>query len=93
MVNFVEAKFKYLNRFQEFGWMCCLTTQHSVYENMLRAFFNNATLEDASEEAEDPCEILEINTSVTGVPIRVTQAMVATVFDMPDEDLDNEHDG
>ena len=35
MTDFVKAKFKYLVRFKEFGWMSYLTTQYPVHENLL----------------------------------------------------------
>ena len=67
MANFVDAKFKYLERFEEFKWMTYLITQHPIHENLLRVFFSNATLESIDEEDEDPCQIVAINTFVMGV--------------------------
>ena len=72
MANFVEAKFQYLDRFEEFGWMSYLTTQYPIHANFLCVFFSNDTLEDADEEDEDSCHIVAINTFVMGVPIRIT---------------------
>ena len=66
MADFVEAKFKCLDRFEEFRWMSYLTTQYLVHENLLCVFFSNATLDNADE---DPCRIVAINTFVMGVPI------------------------
>ena len=91
MADFVEAKFKYLATFEEFGWMPYLTVQHSIHENLIHVFFSNATLEDAGEKNEDLCRIMAINTFVMGVPIWVTQGNVATTFDMSDEGLSDEH--
>ena len=54
-------------------------------------FFSNVILESAGEEDEDPCRIVAINTFMMGVPIWVTQDSVATMFDMPNEGLSNEH--
>ena len=100
MANFVEAKFKYLATFEEFGWMPYLTIQHSACENLIRVFFSNATLEEAGEEDEDPCYIVVNITFVMGVPIWDTQRDVATAFEMLDGLLpptmlildDNSHD-
>ena len=68
-MNFVKTEFKYLVRFEKFGWMSYLTIQYHVHENLLRVFFSNATLEDADEHDEDPCHIVAINTFVMGMPI------------------------
>ena len=56
-------------------------------------FFSNTTLEVAVEGSKDPCWIVAINTLVMGVPIRVTQNMVAETFNMPNEGLDSEREG
>ena len=66
MADFVDAKLKYLTHFEEFGWITYLTTQYLVHENLLSVFFSNATLEDIGKEAEDPCQIVAINTFVMG---------------------------
>ena len=91
MADFFEAKFKYLVTFEEFRWMPYLTVQYSVYENLIREFFSNATLEDASKKDEDSCRIGEIHTYVIGITIRVTQENVATAFSIPNEGLSDEH--
>ena len=64
MADFIEAKFQYLVTFEQFGWMPYLTTQYPVHENLLRVFFSNAILENASEEEEDTCRIVAINTFI-----------------------------
>ena len=84
MANFVEAKFQYLVTFERFGWMSYLTTQFPVHENLLKVLFSNAILENESEEEEDLCRMMEINTFVMGRPIWITQEDVAITFDMPD---------
>ena len=63
--------------------MSYLTTQYLVHENLLRAFFSNATLEQADEDDKDSCKVVAINTFLIGVPIKVTQGVVAQTFDMP----------
>ena len=73
--------------------MLYLTTQHPVHENLMRVLFSNATLEKAGEHYEDRCRIMAINTLVIGVPIRVTQAVVATAFDMLDSGRSDAHKG
>ena len=64
MVDFVEAKFQYLETFERFGWMPYMTSQHPIHENLLRVFFFNATLENVGEGKEDSCHIVAINTFV-----------------------------
>ena len=54
-------------------------------------FFSNAMLEEVSEEDEDPCRIVEINTFMMGRPNRVTEGEVATTFEMSDECFSDEH--
>ena len=90
---FFEAKFKYLVTFEEFGWILHLTVKYTVHENLIRVFFSNATLEDAGEEDEDPYRIVVINTYVMCITIQVTQENVATLFDIPDKGLSDEHVG
>ena len=91
LVDFVEAKFKYLATFEEFGWITYLTAQYPVHENLLKVFFANATLKNVGEEDEDPCRIMEINTFVMGWHIRITQYDVAMAFDMPNKGLNDKH--
>ena len=91
MVDFVEAKFKYLATFEEFGWMPYLIVQDLVHENLVQQFFSNATLENTDEEDEDLCRIVATNTFLMGVPIQVTQDSVATAFDMLDEGFSDEY--
>ena len=91
MVDFVEDRFKYFERFEKFR--SYLTTQYLVHKNLLRVFFYNATLENVDEEDEDPCRIVVINTFMMGVPIRVTLGVVVETFNMPDKGLDFEHEG
>ena len=69
MEDFVEAKFKYLARFEQFRWMSYLTTQYLVHENLLQVFFSNATIKSTNEQDEDLCRIVTINTFMMGVPI------------------------
>ena len=64
MDDFVDTKFKDLTCFEEFEY---LTTRYPVHENLLRLFYNNATLEDVGEEDADLCRIMAINTFVIGV--------------------------
>ena len=40
-----------------------------MHKNLLLVFFSNVALEDADEEVEDPCQVMDINTFVMGVPI------------------------
>ena len=91
MADFVEAKFAYLARFEEFKWMSYLTTQYTIHENLIRVFFSNAFLEQAGELDEDTCHIVAINTNVIGVPIRVIQEDIAIAFDMPDSSRSDDH--
>ena len=77
MTDFVEAKFKNMVRFEEFMWMSYVIIQYPIHEKLLQVFFSNATLVDANEHDEDPCRIGAINTFVMGMPIRVTQGVVA----------------
>ena len=49
MADFVEAKFKYLMRFEKFKWMPYLTTQYPIHENHIQVFFSNATMKQAGE--------------------------------------------
>ena len=93
MKDFVEAKFKYLATYEEFGWMPYPTVQYLIHENLIRVFFSNATLDDAGEEDEDPCHIMAINTFVIGVLIWVTQSDVATAFNISDRGHSDEHKG
>ena len=93
MIDFKKAKFKYLTRFEKFGWMSYLTTKHPIHENLLKVFFADATLENTDEGDKDPCKVVVINTFVVGVPIRVIQGVVAQTFDIPDSGRSNEHEG
>ena len=67
--DFIEVKFKYLTHFEHFKWMFFLTTRYLVHENLLRVFFSNAVLKDVSEDDEEPCWMVAINTFVIGVLI------------------------
>ena len=69
MVDFVEAKFKYLKCFENFGWMSYLTTQYHVHDNLLHVFFSNTTLDNVDEKDEDSCRMVTINNFIMGVPI------------------------
>ena len=73
--------------------MSYLTTQYSMHENLLWVFFSNATLEDADQHDEDLCHIVAMNTFVMGVPIRVTQRVVAETVAMPGNSFGDEHIG
>ena len=64
-----------------------------MHEILLRVFFSNAMHEDAGEDDKEPCWIVAINNFVMGMPIQVTQAMVAKIFEMLDSGLDSEHEG
>ena len=72
MADFFQAKFVYLERFEEFKWMSYLINQYLLHENLIRIFFSNATQENVGEPDEDLCCIMAINTFAMGVPIRVT---------------------
>ena len=92
MEDFVEAKFAYLARFEEFKCMSYLTTQFLVHENFIRVFFSNVSLKQVGEPDEDSCRIVAINTYVMVVSIWVTQEDVATAFDMQDNGYSDEHE-
>ena len=93
MADFIEAKFQYLATFELFEWIPYLTTQHPIHKNLFGVLFSNAILKNAGKKEEDSCRIVVINTFVMSMPIRITQKDVATVFDMLDEGLSDEHAG
>ena len=72
LADFVDARFIYLTQFKEFRWIRYLTTQCLVHDNLIHVFFNNVELETASEDSEDPCQVVAINTYFIGKDIQVT---------------------
>ena len=70
-----------------------LITRYPVHENLLQIFFSNVVLENTSEESENPYRIMAINTFMMGMPIWITQGVVAQVFGLSDDGVNSEHKG
>ena len=83
-----SINYPYLQTFETFGWTKILSLNVPVRENLVRAFFSNASL-----VVDDHDNVIAIRSYLLGRDLMVNRASLASAFGFPNEGAINEGSG